>query len=74
MEVPVEFDRRVKPGSVKAGSPRKVFSRSGFAEDQGNLFAVLPDGKRFVVTEPVGPAPRPTITVVRNWATALERK
>ena len=62
MEVPLTID-----GTVKAGAPRKVFTSQNFLE--GGEYAVFQDGKRFLVTEPVDPLPRPTITVVRNWTT-----
>ena len=67
MELPLTID-----GSVKPGPPRKKFGRPGFLEYQA--YAVLPNGKSFLVTEPVNPAPRPTITVVRNWAATLTQK
>lgn len=69
MEVPLTFH-----GTVRPGLPRKMFSKPGFAEPQWLGYAVLPDGKRFLLTEAVDPAPRPLITVVRNWTAALKRK
>jgi len=58
--------------TVKAGLPRNVFAAKNFLEGGG--YAVFQDGKRFLVTEPVDPIPRPTITVVRNWTAMLAGK
>ena len=64
MEVALEIG-----GPVKPGVPRPLFN---LGDSDG--YAVLPDGKRFVVCRPIDPLPPPTITVVLNWAEGLKRK
>ena len=63
--------------SFSVGPPRRLFRSAallkagleGFA--YANPFDVSPDGKRFVIAEPIEDAPPPTIRVVQNWVEAF---
>jgi hypothetical protein len=55
--------------TAKAGTPRPLFK---LEESVG--YAVLPDGKRFVLCRPIDALPPPTITVVQNWVAGLKAK
>ena len=49
-------------------------ARALFKLEDSLGYAVLPDGKRFVLCRPIDPVPTPTITVVLNWAEGLKRQ
>jgi Tol biopolymer transport system component len=65
----MEVDLKVGATTINAGPPRKLFDLQASIQ-----FAVMPDGKRFIVCRPVDPAPPPTITVVLNWTAGLKRE
>jgi hypothetical protein len=64
MEVELEIGE-----TVKRGRPRRVLTLGDHCG-----YAVLPDGKGFVLCRPIDPIVPPTITVVINWAAGLTRQ
>ncbi|HUL74006.1 MAG TPA: hypothetical protein VLT86_12950 [Vicinamibacterales bacterium] len=64
MEVDVEIG-----ATAQVGTPRQLFK----IEDSLG-YAVLPDGKRFILCQPIDPVPPPQITVVTNWAEGVKRQ
>jgi eukaryotic-like serine/threonine-protein kinase len=63
MEVDVDVGTTIVPGL-----PRRLLDLEG-----SERYAVLPDGSGFMLFRPVGPVPRPTITVVVNWAAGVHK-
>lgn len=57
------------------GTPTRLFSNSALRSTFANpTYDVAPDGRRFVLIEPVGPVPQPAIWVVQNWFAEFEHK
>ncbi len=55
------------------GIPKRLFSSSALDWGYPNpAYDVSPDGRRFVVIEPVGPVSQPAIWVVENWFAQFE--
>jgi hypothetical protein len=58
--------------TLTPGSPRARFSSAGLVilPSREVNYDVTPDGKRFVLIEPVedeGEVPKPSIRIIRNW-------
>ena len=54
--------------SFSAGSPAPLFEHPSLGEVAWACqYDVSADGRRFILTEPVGEAPEPSIRVVQNW-------
>jgi len=64
MEVDIELG-----ATAQVGTPHEVFK---IGDSLG--YAVLPDGKRLILCQPIDPIPLPQITVVVNWADGVKRQ
>ena len=54
--------------SFSAGSPSALFEHPSLKQANWDYqYNVSADGQRFVLAEPVGEAPKPSIRVVQNW-------
>ena len=51
--------------SFSPGKPTRLFDAAGLSAAPG--YDVSPDGQQFIIAEPVGDPPRPSIRVVQNW-------
>ncbi len=55
------------------GPAKRLFEHSSLANTVSYpIYDVSADGRRFVVAEPVGPPPEPSIQVVQNWFTEFK--
>jgi dipeptidyl aminopeptidase/acylaminoacyl peptidase len=53
--------------TLKVGTPERLFESPGLTEILHPGYDVFPDGRRFVVREPVGSEAAPVIRVIQNW-------
>ena len=61
------------PGAkAEVGAALRLFEHSGIARRPGQQYDVSRDGERFVVIEPTGGPPAPTIRLVQNWFVAFQ--
>ena len=58
-------------GRLTVGPAQRLFEHSGIARRPGQQYDVSRDGQRFVVIEPTGGPPAPTIRLVQNWFVAF---
>lgn len=64
----------VKAGpTIETGVPRTLFATGVRANPFNDQYAVTPDGKKFLVLEPLQQAEKP-MTVVWNWNSAMTRR
>jgi hypothetical protein len=42
--------------------------------EQGRMYDVSPDGRRFLILKPVTNIPRPELVLIENWFTELEQR
>jgi hypothetical protein len=62
---------RVINNALEVGVPRLLFEmKVDCVSSDDTCFDVAPDGERFLVIEPTGPAP--PVALVQNWTTALK--
>lgn len=65
----------VEAGSIKAETPRELFSVSSPIQSGGANFGVTADGQRFLIRESVERARvSPPLTVVTNWQELLKKR
>jgi hypothetical protein len=60
-------------GELSAGTPRRLFD-GGWALAAGAPFAVMPDGKRFLMVRFAGASTPTRLDVVFNWFAELNRR
>ncbi len=54
--------------SFSPGEPTRLFDATGLSEgDNSPGYDVSPDGQQFIIAQPVGDPPRPSISIVQNW-------